>query len=125
MGQDHLRAAGHPRLRAASWTRGACGRAPGPIGLQPQRRPSQLTATTQFLKSSSSNFLQVNQLRPGKRLTLESREQQRLFWALLSFSEVTDRAEKAFFSPPKDFLGVNHLKPRSSHNEITAHFPRV
>lgn len=110
MGQDHLRAAGHPRLRAASWTRGACGCAPGPIGLQPRRRPSQLTATTQFLKSSSSNFLEVNQLRPGKRLTLESREQQRLFWALLSFSRSDRQSGEGVLLTPQGLSWSESLK---------------
>ena len=70
------------QLSAASWTAGELpGSTPGPISLHPQKRHSQFTATTQFLKSSSRSSPEVNHLLPGSSLRLESSEEQRHFWS--------------------------------------------
>ena len=86
------------QLRAASWTAGELpGSSPGPISLHPQKRHSQFTATTQFLKSSSRSSPEVNHLLPGSSLRLESSEEQWHFWSQTQ-PKAIDRAGVSLFT---------------------------
>ena len=110
VGQEYLWAVQPPgQLRAASWTdRELAGRTPGPISLQSQKRHSQFTATTQFLKSSSSSFREVNHLLPGSSLSWSPTSNSGT--SGLRFAQSSRQSWRLSLHFPSTFLEWNHLK---------------